>query len=66
MPVLASLEGEIKRISVRGQPRQILHKTPLISKITRIKWIGGIAKAVECLLCKCKALISNPSPIKNK
>jgi hypothetical protein len=31
--------------------RQIVHETP-ISKITRAKWTGGVAQAVECLLCK--------------
>jgi hypothetical protein len=33
-----------------------------ISKINREKWTGGVAKAVQCLLCKCKVLSSNPSP----
>jgi hypothetical protein len=32
-----------------------------ISKITRAKWTGGVAQAVEHLFCKCKALSSNPS-----
>jgi hypothetical protein len=26
----------------------------------------GMPQAVECLLCKCKALSSNPSPTKRK
>jgi hypothetical protein len=32
------------------------------------KWIitGGVAQAVKCLLCKCKALCSNPSPSKKE
>jgi hypothetical protein len=25
-----------------------------ISKITKVKWAGGVAQAVEHLLCKCK------------
>jgi hypothetical protein len=38
MPIiLATCEAEIRRIVVRGQPRQIVPKTP-ISKITRAKW----------------------------
>jgi hypothetical protein len=37
-----------------------------ISKITRVKWIGGVTWAVEHLLCSCEALSSNPSPTKSK
>jgi hypothetical protein len=37
-------------------------KRDLISKITRAKWTGGVVQAVEHLLCKPKALSSNPSP----
>jgi hypothetical protein len=37
-----------------------------ISKMTRAKWTGGVAQAVECLLCKCKTLTSNPSHIPQK
>jgi hypothetical protein len=48
---------------VQGQPGQIVHETP-ISKITRAKWTGDVAPAVEHLLCKCEALSSNPSPPK--
>jgi hypothetical protein len=33
-----------------------------ISKIIRAKWVGGVAQALECLLCNCKVLSSNPSP----
>jgi hypothetical protein len=41
-------------------------KTP-ISKITRAKWTGGVAEAVEHLLCECEALSPTPlSPIKIK
>jgi hypothetical protein len=27
---------------------------PHLQKMTRIKWTGGAAQAVECLLCKCE------------
>jgi hypothetical protein len=27
---------------------------------------GGVAQAVECLLCKCETLSSNPSPPRKK
>jgi hypothetical protein len=37
-----------------------------ILKITRAKWTGGVAQAVEHLLCKCKALSSNLSATKKK
>jgi hypothetical protein len=30
------------------------------------KWTGDVTQAAEPLLCKCKALNSNPSPTKNK
>jgi hypothetical protein len=45
---------------VQSQPRQIVHKTPS-PKITIVKCAGGVAQAVECIFCKCKALSSNPS-----
>jgi hypothetical protein len=31
-----------------------------------IKWTGGVAQAVERLLCKCEALSSNSSPTRKK
>jgi hypothetical protein len=34
--------------------------------IARAKWTGGVAQAIELLLCKCKTLSSNPSPSKKK
>jgi hypothetical protein len=37
-----------------------------ISKITRAKWIGGMAQAVECFLWKHEAWNSNPSPTGKK
>jgi hypothetical protein len=35
---------------------------PPISLITRAKWTGGVAQAVELLLYQCEALSSNSSP----
>jgi hypothetical protein len=52
-------------MEVRGQPRQIVHKTP-ISKIIRAKWTAVVTQEVACLLCKCEALSSNLSPTKKK
>jgi hypothetical protein len=37
-----------------------------ISKTPRTKWIGGVVQAVEHLLCKSKALNSNPNPTKKQ
>jgi hypothetical protein len=37
-----------------------------MGKITRAKWAGGVAQSIEYLLCKCKALSSNPTPTKKK
>jgi hypothetical protein len=37
-----------------------------ISKIIRTKWTGHVPQEVECLLCKCGALSSNPSPTKKR
>jgi hypothetical protein len=48
------------QISVQGQPREIVHKTPISKKITGAKWIGNVAQAVEHLPCKHEALNSNP------
>jgi hypothetical protein len=63
--ILAILEAEIRRMLVWGQPRQIVQETP-ISKITRAKWTGGVAQAIELLLCKYEVLSSNPSPKNNR
>jgi hypothetical protein len=66
MPViLTTWEAEIRRIVVQGQPRQIVCETP-ISKMIRAKWTESSDEVVECLLCKCKALSSNPSPTKER
>jgi hypothetical protein len=61
--ILATWEAMFRRIAVQGQPRQIVHETP-ISKITRAKWAGDVTQATESLLCECVALSSNPSPTK--
>jgi hypothetical protein len=53
------LGTEIRRIAVQG------HSDP-ISKIIRVKWTRGVTQAVECLICKCEALFSNPSLTINK
>jgi hypothetical protein len=37
-----------------------------ISKITKAKWTGGVAQAVDGLLCKLKALSSNSGNTKKK
>jgi hypothetical protein len=54
--ILTTWEAEIWRITVQGQPGEIVCETP-ISKITR---------ATEQLLCRCEALSENPSPTKKK
>jgi hypothetical protein len=61
--ILAMWETEIGRIVVWGQPWQIVWEIP-ISKITRAKWIGGVAQVVEHLLCKCKTLGFKPHSTK--
>jgi hypothetical protein len=48
--ILATSEAEIRKIAVQRQPRQ-----DPTSKITRVKWAGGMAQVVKQLLCKCKA-----------
>jgi hypothetical protein len=53
------------RTAVCSQPRQIVHETP-ISKITRAKWTGSLAQAVELLLYKHEASISIPISTKIK
>jgi hypothetical protein len=58
-------ETEIRRILVRGQPRQIVLKNP-ISKITRAQWTGGVVQVVERLFCMHETLSSNPNCNKRK
>jgi hypothetical protein len=57
--ILATQEAETGRITVQGQPWQTVFETP--SQITRAKWTGDVAQAVEYIVCKHKALSSNPS-----
>jgi hypothetical protein len=61
----ATWEAEIRRIVVRGQPGQMVCRTP-ISKITIPKWTEGMAQVVELLFCECRALSSKPGPTKKK
>jgi hypothetical protein len=56
--ILATSETEIRRIEIRGQPKQIVRETP-ISKITRAKWTRSAVHAVKCLLCNHEGLSSN-------
>jgi hypothetical protein len=62
---LSYLEAEIGRITAQDNPWKVVQETS-IPKIFRAKWTGSIAQAVECLLCKCEAPSSNPSPAKKK
>jgi hypothetical protein len=48
---------------VGGQSGEIVPETP-ISKTTRTKCTRGIVQTVKHLMCKLKALSSNPSPTK--
>jgi hypothetical protein len=62
MPIfLAIREAEIRRITIRGQSRRTVRKTPL-SKITRAKWTGDVAQ--EHLLYKHEAQSWKPQPTK--
>jgi hypothetical protein len=58
--ILGTWEAKIGRIVVPGQPGQIVSKTPS----PKAKWTGGMALAVEYLLCTHQVLNSNSSPIK--
>jgi hypothetical protein len=69
MPViLATLKAEIRRIMVQGHPGQIVLETPLppICKVTRSKWTGVVAQALDSLICKHETLSSNCSSTKKK
>jgi hypothetical protein len=63
--ILVTWEPEIRGIKVQGQPGQIVDKTP-ISKITKAKWTGGVAQAVDCLLCKHEAVFKFQSHTQKK
>jgi hypothetical protein len=62
LPIILAI-GEATWISVPGQPGQIVHETTIF-KIIRAKWTGDVAQEIEHLLCKLKALSSNPSTAK--
>jgi hypothetical protein len=47
------------------EPDWTLNPCIYTSKIAGMR-TGGVAQVVEQLLCKCEALISNPSPAKKK
>jgi hypothetical protein len=47
--ILVTWEAEVKRIKVGGQHRLIVLKTPSVT-ITRAKWTGSVAQAIEWLL----------------
>jgi hypothetical protein len=61
---LATWKAEIGSIVVWGQPREIVHETP-ISKITRAKWAGGLAQVVEHLLGKPRVQPISPPHLTN-
>jgi hypothetical protein len=62
MPViLTTWEAKIGWENQSLRPAQANSSQDPISKITREKWTGGVAQAVEYLYCKHKALSSNPS-----
>jgi predicted phosphohydrolase len=46
-------EAAIRKITVQGQPSQIVQDP--ISKITRPKWAVGVARAIEYLLCNTQS-----------
>jgi hypothetical protein len=48
------------------KPAQANSSQDPIFKITRAKWTRDVARVVECLLCKGKALNTNPRPTKKK
>jgi hypothetical protein len=56
--ILAAQEAEIRRITVWGQPRQIVCET-LSWKYSTQKRAGGVAEVVECLPSKRETLCSN-------
>jgi hypothetical protein len=58
----ASWVVEIRRMEVR--PGRANSSFDPVSKIIRAKWLGGMTQVAEHLLCKLKALSSNPSPTK--
>jgi hypothetical protein len=63
--ILATWEAEIGRIIVQDQPRQIVWEIPSLEQPEQ-RQTGGVAQEIECLLCKHRALSSNPTLIKKK
>jgi hypothetical protein len=61
----ATWEAEIRRVMDSSTARANSSQD-LISKITKAKWTAGVPQAVKHLLCKHKALSSNPSFTKKK
>jgi ABC-type transporter Mla maintaining outer membrane lipid asymmetry ATPase subunit MlaF len=61
--ILATWEAEVGRITVQGQPRQIVHETP----ISKMDWRHGSSSRMPALqVCKLEAMSSNSSPTKKK
>jgi hypothetical protein len=58
-------ESEIGRITVWGQPKQIVHETP-ISKITRAELTASVAQAVKHLLSQAGSPKFKPQSHKKK
>jgi hypothetical protein len=61
-PVIpATWEADVGRIVVQGQPREIVLETSSPKEPEQNVLEGHCgAQVIECLLCKCKALSSNP------
>jgi hypothetical protein len=58
-------KAEMGKTAVQSQLGGKVLKIPS-PKIGRQKWAVLCDRSVACLLCKCKALSSNPSPTKRK
>jgi hypothetical protein len=56
--------GVGRRIGVQGQSGQKLRDP--ISKLTKVKRVGGVAQVVEHLPSKCAAQSSNPNTARGK
>jgi hypothetical protein len=54
--------GDSDREDLGLRPGQANSLQDPVSQIIREKWTGGVAQAVESLLCKSKVLSSNPVP----
>jgi hypothetical protein len=64
MPVILAIQEEkIRRITVRGQSRQVVHEM-LSQKYSTYKRAGKVAQVVESLPSKCEALVQTPIPPK--